>query len=161
MLHTIPFSIFLEIRASLCVLSGLLPVLIVSIFSFLAYNNVQRIVRRKLDQQLTAMILIRIILVILLTVPYDIQRMNTYIAKVNRSNELYYAFSTLIGSILVTLFNVSFYIFLIISVRFRRQVRHVLVKKCWGRCKRWFLYGRNQVNPNGNERPPDFSVVLD
>ncbi|CAF4211990.1 unnamed protein product, partial [Adineta steineri] len=77
-LHTIPFGIFTVIQASVCVLSGLLPVLIASAFSILAYNNVRRIVRRqipivrrKLDQQLTAMILIRIIVFIVLTVPYD------------------------------------------------------------------------------------------
>ncbi|CAF1201482.1 unnamed protein product [Adineta steineri] len=132
MLHTIPFGIFTEIQASFCgiynrnmlnyiyyvycpVLSGFLPVLIASVFSFLAYNNVRRIVRRqipivrrKLDQQLTAMILIRIIVFIVLTVPYDIQRMYTYIAKVNQSNQLYYAIINLIGSILVTLFNLNY-----------------------------------------------------
>ncbi|CAF1211363.1 unnamed protein product [Adineta steineri] len=88
------------------ILFGLLLVLIVSIFSFLAYNNVRRlvrrqipIVRRKLDQKLTAMILNRIILFILLTLPYDIQRMYTYVAKVNQLNQLYYTINTLIGSI--------------------------------------------------------------
>ncbi|CAF3926179.1 unnamed protein product [Adineta steineri] len=171
-LHTIPYSIFLEIRSSVCVLSGLLPVLIASVFSFLAYNNVRRIVRRqvpivrrRLDQQLTAMILIRTIIFIVLTVPYDIHRMYTYIAKVNQSNLLYFAIINLIGSVLATLFNlnyaISFYIFFITSARFRRQVKHVLVKKCWRRCKRWFLYSRNQVNPNENVRSPESSVVLD
>ncbi|CAF4372305.1 unnamed protein product, partial [Adineta steineri] len=130
-LHTIPFGIFLEIRASICavfnqnmlnyisyfyypVLSGLLPVLIASVFSFLAYNNVRRIVRRqipivrrKLDQQLTAMILIRIIVFIVLTLPYDIQEMYTYIAKVNQSNLLYYAIINLIEAVLITLFNLN------------------------------------------------------
>ncbi|CAF1171059.1 unnamed protein product [Adineta steineri] len=188
-LHTIPFGIFLEIRSYACavfnqnmtnylsyfyypVLSGLLPVLIASVFSILAYNNVRRIVRRqipivrrRLDQQLTAMILIRVIVFIILTLPYDIQRMYTYIAKVNQSNLLYFAIINLIGAVLGTLFNlnyaISFYIFLITSARFRRQVKHVLIKKCWGRCKRWSLYSRNQVNPNGNLRSPESSVVLD
>ncbi|CAF3493318.1 unnamed protein product [Adineta steineri] len=175
MLQTIPFGIFIEIRSPVCaifnqnmlnyisyfyypVLSGLLPVLIASIFSILAYNNVRRIVRkqmpvvrRRLDQQLTAMILIRIIVFIVLTLPYDIQRMYTYIAKVNQSNQLYYAIINLIGSILVTFFNlnyaISFYVFLATSVRFRRQVKRVLVKKCWGRCKRCFLNNNNKVHP--------------
>ncbi|CAF3926165.1 unnamed protein product [Adineta steineri] len=144
MLHTIPFGIFTEIQASFCVLSGFLPVLIASVFSFLAYNNVRRIVRRqipivrrKLDQQLTAMILIRIIVFIVLTVPYDIQRMYTYIAKI------------------------SFYVFVITSGRFRRQVKHVLVKKCWRRCKRWLLCSKNEVHPIVDVRPPDSSVVLE
>ncbi|CAF1171041.1 unnamed protein product [Adineta steineri] len=172
LLHTIPFGIFTVIQVSVCVLSGLLPVLIASVFSILAYNNVRRIVRRqipivrrRLDQQLTAMILIRIIVFIVLTVPYDIQRMYTYIAKVNQSNLLHFAINTLIGAVLITLFNLnyaaSFYIFVITSGRFRRQVKHVLVKKCWRRCKRWFFYSRNQVNSIVDVRPPDSSVVLD
>ncbi|CAF3926192.1 unnamed protein product [Adineta steineri] len=171
-LHNIPFGIFTEMQASVCVLSGLLPVLIASVFSFLAYNNVRRIVRRqipivrrRLDQQLTAMILIRIIVFIVLTLPYDIERMYTYIAKVNQSNQLYFAIINLTGSVLATLFNLnyaaSFYVFVITSARFRRQVKHVLVKKCWRRCKRWFLYSRNQVNPIVDARPLDSSVVLD
>ncbi|CAF1394349.1 unnamed protein product [Adineta steineri] len=131
-LHTIPFGIFTVIQASVCgifnqsmsnyvsyfyypVLSGLLPVLIASMFSFLAYNNVRRIVRRqvpivrrRLDQQLTAMILIRIIVFIVLTLPYDIQRMYTYIAKVDQSNLLYFAINYLIGAVLITLFNLNY-----------------------------------------------------
>ncbi|CAF1394331.1 unnamed protein product [Adineta steineri] len=172
LLHTIPFGVFTVIQASVCVLYGFLPVLIASVFSMLAYNNVRRIVRRqipivrrRLDQQLTAMILIRIIVFIVLTVPYDIQRMYTYIAKVNQSNQLYYAINTLIGSVLVTLFNlnyaISFYVFVITSARFRRQVKHVLVKKCWRRCKRWFLHSINKVHPIVDVRPPESSVVLD
>ncbi|CAF1549245.1 unnamed protein product, partial [Adineta steineri] len=131
-LHTIPFGIFLEIRSSVCavfnqnmtnylsyfyypVLSGFLPVFIASVFSILAYNNVRRIVRRqvpivrrRLDQQLTAMILIRVIVFIILTVPYDIQRMYTYIAKVNQSNLLYFAIVNLIGAVLGTFFNLNY-----------------------------------------------------
>ncbi|CAF1201520.1 unnamed protein product [Adineta steineri] len=131
-LHNIPFGIFTEMQASVCgifdqnmlnyifyfyypVLSGLLPVLIASVFSFLAYNNVRRIVRRqipivrrRLDQQLTAMILIRIIVFIVLTLPYDIERMYTYIAKVNQSNQLYFAIINLTGSVLATLFNLNY-----------------------------------------------------
>ncbi|CAF3564466.1 unnamed protein product [Adineta steineri] len=188
-LLTIPFGIFLKIRASICavfnqtmlnyisyfyypVLSGLLPVLIASAFSFLAYNNVRRIVRRqipivrrKLDQQLTAMILIRIIVFIILTLPYDIQEMYTYIAKVNQSNLLYYAIINLIEAVLITLFNLnyaaSFYVFMITSARFRRQVKHVLVKNCWGRCKRWFLHSINKVHPTADTESPVCSVALE
>ncbi|CAF1549220.1 unnamed protein product [Adineta steineri] len=188
MLQTIPFGIFIEIQASVCaifnqnmlnyisyfyypVLSGLLPVLIASVFSILAYNNVRRIVRkqmpvvrRRLDQQLTAMILIRIIMFIVLTLPYDIVRMYTYIAKVDQSNQLYYAIINLIGSILVTFFNlnyaISFYVFLTTSVRFRRQVKRVLVKKCWGRCKRCFFNNNNKVHPFGMRGSLTSSVVV-
>ncbi|CAF1394314.1 unnamed protein product [Adineta steineri] len=189
LLHTIPFGIFTEIRSSVCdvfnqnmlnyisyfyypVLSGFLPVLIASMFSFLAYNNVRRIVRRqvpivrrRLDQQLTAMILIRIIVFIVLTLPYDIQRMYTYIAKVNESNLLYFAVNNLIGAVLITLFNLNygapFYVFVITSARFRRQVKHVLVKNCWGRCKRWFLHSINKVHPIADTESPASSIALE
>ena len=50
------------------VLEGLLPIVIASFFSLLAFRNVRRIVRRqlpivrrRLDRQMTAMVLIRVI----------------------------------------------------------------------------------------------------
>ena len=53
--------------------NGLLPIFVSSLFSLLAYRNVRRIVRRqipmdrrRLDQQLTAMIFMRVIFFILL-----------------------------------------------------------------------------------------------
>ncbi|CAF3308855.1 unnamed protein product [Rotaria sp. Silwood2] len=175
-LNTIPFCIFLEIRFSLCsvfspmmsyylvyfyypILSGLLPIFIASLFSILAYRNVRRIVRRqipivrrRLDRQLTAMVLTRIIAFVILTLPYAIQRMYTHLAKVNQSNLLLFAINSLVGVITSSLFNlnyaVSFYIFMASSVRFRRQVKYVLIKKYWQRLKRWFSYNENQIHPN-------------
>ncbi|CAF1417174.1 unnamed protein product [Rotaria sordida] len=149
-LHAIPFCIFLEIRASLCsvfnpimsqylsffyypILSGLLPIFIASLFSILAYRNVRRIVRRqipivrrRLDRQLTAMVLIRVITFVILTSPYAIQRMYTYIAKIDPSNLFPYAINILVGGIISSFFNlnyaISFYIFMASSSRFRRQI---------------------------------------
>ncbi|CAF4031864.1 unnamed protein product, partial [Rotaria sordida] len=148
-LHVIPFAIFLEIRASLCrvfnpimsqylsffyypILSGLLPIFIASLFSILAYHNVRRIVRRqipivrrRLDRQLTAMVLVRVITFVILTLPYAIQRMYTYLAKVDQSNLFLLAINTLAAGIISSFFNlnyaVSFYIFIASSSRFRRQ----------------------------------------
>ncbi|CAF1081327.1 unnamed protein product [Rotaria sordida] len=175
-LHSIPFCIFLEIRASVCavfnpkmsqylsffyypILSGFLPIFIASLFSILAYRNVRRIVRRqipivrrRLDRQLTAMVLIRIIAFVILTLPYGIQRMYTYLAKIDQSNLFLYAINNLVGAVMSSLFNLNhamcFYIFMASSSRFRRQVKYVLVKKCCQRLKRWFCCNKHQVYPN-------------
>ncbi|CAF4195210.1 unnamed protein product, partial [Rotaria sordida] len=114
------------------ILSGLLPIFIASLFSILAYRNVRRIVRRqipivrrRLDRQLTAMVLVRVITFVILTLPYAIQRMYTYITKINQSNLFLFAINTLIGGIMGSFFNlnyaISFYIFMASSSRFRRQ----------------------------------------
>ena len=62
-------------------LNGLFPIFIASLFSFLAYRNVRRIIRRqipidrrRLDQQLTAMVFARVISFILLQLPFIIDR---------------------------------------------------------------------------------------
>jgi len=98
-IQAIPFVIYFEIRPLLgCsvydagiviyttygyyfLLSGILPIFISSLFSILAYQNVRRIVRRqmairrrKLDQQLTAMILARVTFFILTFTPYVVVR---------------------------------------------------------------------------------------
>ena len=103
-LFCIPTPIFQEIRRSncaiynssynyyysfvyFCIIIGVLPVTIASSFSLLSYQNVRRIVRRqipivrrRLDRQLTAMILSRVVLFVVTTVPFVIFR--TY--QVNR-----------------------------------------------------------------------------
>lgn len=63
------------------VLSGFLPIVISTFFSVLAYQNVRRLIRRqvavrrrKLDQQLTAMIIVRVVFLVLMVLPYAIQR---------------------------------------------------------------------------------------
>jgi hypothetical protein len=40
---------------------------------------------------------------------------------------------------------------MISSSRFRRQVKLVLVKKCWQRWKRWFCSKSNQIGPVDTE----------
>ncbi|CAF3925076.1 unnamed protein product [Rotaria sp. Silwood1] len=187
-LHTIPFCIFIEIRASFCsvfnsmmsnylthfyypILSGLLPIFIASLFSILAYRNVRRIVRRqipivrrRLDRQLTAMVLVRIIAFVILTLPYAIQRMYTYLAKIDQSNLYLFAINSLVGGVISSLFNlnyaISFYIFMASSVRFRRQVKYILVKKSWQRFKRWFSYNENQVHPSMHMQSVVSSIEL-
>jgi len=133
MIHTIPFAVFLNINTtSGCAVSnpafnqyyqffyypiliGILPVSISSLFSFLAFRNVRRlvrrqipIVRRRLDRQLTAMILIRTVAFIILVLPYVIHRI--YWLQINVSQEalLRSAIDYLIMGVIVSVFNLNF-----------------------------------------------------
>ena len=116
LLHTVPFGIFLQIYPSLgCIitnpglityssvffypfLNGLLPIFVSSLFSILAYRNVRRgvrrqipIERRRLDQQMTAMIFMRVIFFVLLQLPFAIYRIYSLNLTVVQSNTLEYA----------------------------------------------------------------------
>ncbi|CAF4293642.1 unnamed protein product [Rotaria sp. Silwood2] len=93
--YMIPFTMFYDIKVTfgclltninlvryysffhLPILQGILPILLASTFSIMAYRNVRRIrrqqmsnTRRRLDQQLTAMILARMILFVVCLLPY-------------------------------------------------------------------------------------------
>ncbi|CAF3864661.1 unnamed protein product [Rotaria sp. Silwood1] len=127
------------------ILTGVLPITISTFFSILAYRNVRRIVRRqmvirrrKLDQQLTAMILIRVGFFAVMTVPYVLQRIYALSTLTNDSSVISQAIVQLIGAITLSFFYFnyagSFYVFLISSTRFRRQVKHVFINKCWKVC---------------------------
>ena len=97
-LHSILFGIFYEIQSPigcssfnqgfrryfslgyLVILRGLLPLITSVVFSALSYQNVRRIVRRqipivrrKLDQQLTAMVLTRVVFLFIVSIPYGLQ----------------------------------------------------------------------------------------
>jgi hypothetical protein len=110
-LYSITFPVFYEIRSTsgcsiynsvfnyyysfvhLCILLGLVPVIISSLFSLFAYQNVRcivrrqmPIVRRRLDRQLTAMILLRVALLILTTLPYVSVRMYRILNPVDQNN---------------------------------------------------------------------------
>ncbi|CAF0915056.1 unnamed protein product [Rotaria sordida] len=176
LLHSIPFCIFLEIQDSFCrifnsimsrylsyfyypILSGILPIFIASLFSILAYRNVRRIVqlqmplvRRRLNQQLTAMVLARIIVFVFLTLPYAIQRMYIYLPNVEKTNHSRHTVDNLVERIISSFFNLnyagSFYIFMASSWRFRRQTKNVLLKKFWRRWKRRPC-NDNQIYPIG------------
>lgn len=116
LLHTIPSGLYLQIQSSLgCVISnegliiyfsyafypvinGLLPISVSSLFSLLAYRNVRRIVRRqipldrrRLDQQFTAMIFIRVIFFVVLQLPFAVYRIFSLNFIVARSNTMSYA----------------------------------------------------------------------
>ena len=132
LLHTIPFGVFSQIHPSLgCILSnsvlinyysyfyfpilnGLLPIFVSSLFSMLAYRNVRHIVRRqvplnrrRLDQQLTAMIFVRVIFFVWLQLPYTIYRIYALQWYIAPDNTIAYATDRWIQAISITLVNFS------------------------------------------------------
>ncbi|CAF0942765.1 unnamed protein product [Adineta steineri] len=143
------------------VLTGFLPIAIASSFSILAYHNVRHIVRRqlpivrrKLDQQMTAMVLMRVIVFVCFVSPYTAYRIYVTNFPTSRSMPMAYAIGRLIQAILtsVTMINfmINFYLFLIFSSRFRRQVKFVLVKKCWQQWKYCCCCINNRIEPENN-----------
>ncbi|CAF0908274.1 unnamed protein product [Adineta steineri] len=143
------------------VLGGFLPIVIASSFSALAYHNVRRIVRRqlpivrrKLDKQITAMVLMRVIAFICLVLPYNAYRIYAINFPTSRSVPMAYAVGRLIQAIFSSISNINFlinfYIFILFSSRFRRQVKFVLVKRCWQRWKYWCCSINNRIEPDNN-----------
>ena len=112
LLQSIPYAIFSEIVSGVgCTIVNqillnyysyfyfmfllqIFPILVSSLFSLLAYQNVRRLVRlqnpihrRKLDQQLTAMIFIRVIAFTVLLIPNACFRV--YLTTINK-NSVYF-----------------------------------------------------------------------
>ncbi|CAF0985004.1 unnamed protein product [Adineta ricciae] len=138
------------------VLVGFLPITIASVFSLLAYRNVRRIIRRQVpierrrfDQQITAMILLRVICFIIFTLPYITFRIYIVNVPVEQTDLVHYALSQLVQVIIVSIVNLNyaanFYIFFVSSARYRRQVKYVLTKKCW---RKWFNWNMKSVHPD-------------
>ncbi|CAF3923514.1 unnamed protein product [Rotaria sp. Silwood1] len=138
LLYQIPFVIFSNIQATvgciltsvellryysffhLLVLNGLLPVFLTTTFSILAYRNVRRIrrqqmnnIRRRLDHQLTAMILARVTFLVLCLLPFIIQRFYMANAHTDPKDVLRIAIEKLVGAINIVLsyLNVSVCLF--------------------------------------------------
>jgi hypothetical protein len=120
---------------------SLLPVIITGSMSLLAYRNVRKIVRlqvpivrRRLDRQLTAMILARVICLLTLALPYIIYSVSTVNISINANDYTGLAIEGLINAIILSLFygnySINFYIYLAISSRFRHQVKYFLTRKC-------------------------------
>jgi hypothetical protein len=145
LLHTIPFAIFSKIYPILgCivtntnltnyysyffypVLNGLLPIFISSLFSLLAYRNVRRIVRRqipidrrRLDQQLTAMIFVRVISFVLLQLPFTIHRIIIINVTAIPANTTIYAINLWVRTISITLVYVCHTVIFFFLLMFRR-----------------------------------------
>ena len=87
-------------------LSGLLPIVVSSTFAILAYYNVRRIVRRqiplfrrRLDRQLTAMILTRVAFLTIVNVPFIIYRIYSLQVQIDPNAIVHRAVVQLVGSI--------------------------------------------------------------
>jgi hypothetical protein len=123
-IHSIIFGLFFDIESSVgCVilnhiylqyatffvypvLAGLLPVVIASLFSLLAFQNVRRIVRRqlpivrrRLDRQMTAMVLIRVIFFVCLAFPFSIYRIYSINFPVSQNQPMEFATRQLLQAI--------------------------------------------------------------
>jgi hypothetical protein len=132
LLHAIPPTIFSQIYPILgCIVAntyltnyysyfyypffnGLLPIFVSSLFSLLAYRNVRRIVRRqipidrrRLDQQLTAMIFARVLFFILLLLPFTIHRIIVINVTTIPANTMRYVINVWVRAISLALVYVS------------------------------------------------------
>jgi len=97
------------------ILTGFLPICITSLFATLAYTNVRRIirsqipiVRRRLDKQLTAMILVRVVFLVTTTLPYIMYRIYSLKTKINSNNQIQFAIIQLVGSVTYSLFYLNY-----------------------------------------------------
>ncbi|CAF1083543.1 unnamed protein product [Adineta ricciae] len=136
-----------------------LPMSVSSLFALLAYRNVRHIVRRqvplvrrRLDYQMTALAFVRVILFIISYLPYISFYIYWSATPLDRTNYVQmmtlFAVGTVIYSILLLNHAMTFYVFLLVSARFRRQVKNLFVKRLWRRCKQ--LYKRklhNEIHP--------------
>ena len=110
------------------VLHGLFPIFVASFSSLLAYRNVRHlvrrqasVVRRRLDRQLTAMIFVRVIVFILMLLPYTIYRIYSLNATVSPADSYPYAIDQLIYTIMSSLVYLTYvvrFLFVFCSVKF-------------------------------------------
>ncbi len=134
--YCVCFPIFQEIRSSLgcatynqafnyfysfvhlCIVIGFVPVVVSLSFSLLSYQNVRRlvrrqipVVRRRLDRQLTAMILVRVALFIITTLPLVSVR-SYQINTLPDGTDLYaVAVTNLIKTTVTTFYNFNYSVF--------------------------------------------------
>jgi hypothetical protein len=112
-------------------------------------------VRRRLDRQLTAMVLARVISLLTLGLPYIIYSLCINNISINENNYLGLAINRLIDAIMLSIFysnySFNFDVFIIISSRFLNQVKYFLRKKLCHRIR------SNQVVPKTH--PQTISVI--
>jgi hypothetical protein len=126
-IHGIIYGLFFDIQPSVgCVISnpillqygtffvypgldGLLPIVIASLFSLLAFQNVRRIVRRqlpivrrRLDRQMTAIVLTIVIVFVCSAFPYSIFRIYAINVPVSRSQPMEFAIRQLLQAIFLS-----------------------------------------------------------
>ncbi|CAF0896019.1 unnamed protein product [Adineta steineri] len=114
---------------------------------------------------MTAMVLMRALFFICLQCPNNIYRIYITNFPNIKSENIEYVIVRLIQAIVFSLailnYSISFYVFIISSSRFRRQVKYVLVKKCWKRCMQWHYLTNNQVAPQNVESFTDLWWTVD
>ncbi|CAF4881214.1 unnamed protein product, partial [Rotaria sp. Silwood1] len=150
-LHGIPIIVFLDLPPSnVCntynaiftryyssvyypIMQGVLPMSVASLFSVLAFRNVRRIVRRqipttrrRLDRQLTAMVLSRAACLVVLILPFTTYRIYILNIIVQPDQLILSAINySLLEVISVTIFylnySVNFYVFMATSSRYQHQ----------------------------------------
>jgi hypothetical protein len=133
LLHSVLFLVYYEIVPNLgctpgnpifrvyttfiyyCILCGLLPVTIASTFAVLAYFNVRRLIqhqvpvfRRRLDKQLTVMVLARVFLYVITNLPYIISEIFRTNMPPNPSDILRIATIQLVSSVTYSIFFVNY-----------------------------------------------------
>ena len=97
------------------VLTGLLPIVVASSFSLLAFRNVRciirlqvPIVRRQLDRQMTAIVFVRVVFLVILTLPYAMYRIYVINFPFSRADRLQYAIGQLLQAIFLTFMRLNF-----------------------------------------------------
>ncbi|CAF1517245.1 unnamed protein product [Rotaria magnacalcarata] len=128
------------------IIASLLSMTITLAFSLPAYHNVRRItrlqllvIRRRLALQMTAMTLARVLVLIVCGLPFICSLLWKLNINTPEDNYLGLTIFSLISSILDSVFYanfaINFYVFLMISSRFCRQVKNIILKKCWALVK--------------------------
>lgn len=137
-LHGLPAGVYFEIQSTsgcnmynqgfinyvtyvyYLILTGTLPIGISTVFSVLAYRNVRRIIRRqiavrrrKLDKQLTAMIIVRVGFLVATTTSYFLQRIYTLSVVISKTDLIHKAVVQLIGAITISFFYLNYSVCLI------------------------------------------------
>ena len=141
LLYGIPFVLWFEIQPMqgcyvyhlgfatyykffhLPILIGALPLSVGAVFSLLAYRNVRRLIRRqlshlrrKLDRQLTAMVLVRVIFMIGVTIPFVTYRIYMLANPPDRQNNLRREIETVILNGTTAVFTLNFAVRLLSAV---------------------------------------------
>lgn len=105
------------------VLFSSLPIVVASLFSVLAYQNVRRIIRRQIpierrrfDRQITAMVLVRVLAFVILASPFACYRIYAINASFNTVGPLELAISRLVQTLCTSLLYVQY------GVRFARRM---------------------------------------
>ncbi|CAF1398906.1 unnamed protein product [Adineta ricciae] len=138
-----------DIYGNLLTIGNILP-LIAVIFGILSYRNartlttrINPLVRRELDKQLTSMVLVQICVYICTYLPYMIT--NGFLSLYMSNDRILLAQMNLINAIVLT-WNIftngsSFYTYIFVSKRFRRQAKYVLYEIYMNR------FRQNRIDP--------------